>query len=166
MYIALRIRFVLVNFFFIFLTFLVSVLWSLLRGLFLTDLWKLIYRLRNSASRSTTELNAFLLCLKNVWETAAYSKYIILFDFVSSLRSLLDIFTKHPVLQRILLIINILHISRIFIVFIWILSHAGIKGYDLIVQAAKQTTSIITYSQLSPPSETSMAPFLIMSLLQ
>lgn len=62
-------------------------------------------------------------------EIAAYSKYIILPDSLSSLRSFSDpFFSKHSVLQRILSIINVLHLSGISVVFICITNCTNIKS--------------------------------------
>lgn len=88
-----------------------------------------------------------------VWllsKTAVYSRYIILSGSLSSFQIFSDPFYKHLILQRILLIINIWHLSGISVVFIRIPCHTDIKDNDLVDRAVKQATSKFTIT-CSPP---------------
>jgi len=88
----------------------------------------------------TAELTAIYKCLKLI-ATLEPKNYTILSDSSSSLISLRNIFSTNPIVQRILAKqYKIEHATpQVKINYIWIPSHTGIKGNDLVDQAAKNS---------------------------
>ena len=101
-----------------------------------------LIKLPDHCSVYTAELTAILHCLEHITHTTPSPKYLILSDSLSSLLSLQNMFTSHPLVQRILLLLNICHTLHISVSFLWIPSHIGITGNELVDSAAKNASHL------------------------
>ena len=81
--------------------------------------------------------SATFFCLQSLATRPTNSKFLILTDSLSALHSLTNPYSIQPLVQRIHLTLHLLFLNNIEIVSLWILSHIGIRGNDLVDTAAK-----------------------------
>jgi len=96
------------------------------------------FSLRNNYSIYSAELTAIYLCLEKISQSASTKDYVILTDSLSSLQGLQNLYSNHPIIQRILIIHHAIIQSQIKIKFMWIPSHCGMTGNDMVDAAAKE----------------------------
>ena len=68
------------------------------------------------------------------------NRYLILTDSVSSLLSIQNIFSDHPITQEIQSIVHSLSLINVDIQFLFVPSHIGILGNEVVDQCAKTAT--------------------------
>ena len=93
-------------------------------------------RLPDNSSIYTAELQAILLALKHIYHSKGKS-FLILFDSLSSLQSILNLNSDHPILVQILELYTEITRDGREIVFIWVPGHVGIRGNLAADSAAK-----------------------------
>src|SRR5215510_1493497 len=103
-------------------------------------------KLQNVNSIYTAELLAIFKCINKIASTRHFPNYLILSDSLSALTALTDPYSTNPIIQRILVIFNHLRATT-EIKFIWIPSHVGITGNEVIHRAAYEAAN----SQDQPP---------------
>ena len=107
------------------------------------------HRIRNMASIFTAELMAIFTCLSHLSQLSPNGKYLLLTDSLSSLHSLMDPYSIHPLIQRIHLTLQALHSINTQITFIWIPGHIGLPEHDAVDRAAQQATSFTNITDYS-----------------
>ena len=98
------------------------------------------------------ELWAILLALKHVYHSKGKS-FLILFDSLSSLQSILNLKYDHPILVQILELYTEMTRDGREIVFIWIPGHVGIRGNLAADSAAKDALDGDISVELIPLSD-------------
>ena len=107
-------------------------------------------RIRNSASIYTAELNAILSCIIKLSHMPP-GHFLLLTDSLSSLISLQNPFSSHPLIQRLHLSLLSLSESNSSITLCWIPGHIGLPGHDAVDRAAKQATLL---TKITDPIQT------------
>lgn len=98
------------------------------------------HRIRNKASVLTAELMAIFSCLSHLSQLPPNTKYLLLTDSLSSLHSLLDLYSTNPLIQRIHLTLLSLTSTNSQITFLWIPGHIDLPEHDAVDEAAKLAT--------------------------
>ena len=99
------------------------------------------FQLPSFSSIFTAELSAIFHCLHHISLSTEHSHYTILTDSISSLLSIQNIFSEHPIVQKIQSIVHSLTLINIEIQFLFIPSHIGIPGNERVDQSAKTATT-------------------------
>ncbi|KAL1447326.1 hypothetical protein WDU94_005622 [Cyamophila willieti] len=100
-------------------------------------------RLGKTCSVFTAELTAIKLCLEKIQDyvqnNLCLQNFIICSDSKSSLQACKNMFTRTPLVYEILTKIHEIREIGTRVSFLWIPSHMGIQGNDLVDQAARNT---------------------------
>jgi len=117
------------------------------------------YRIRNSASIYTAELNAILACVAQIAQLQPEQNYLLLTDSLSSLQALTDPFSTNPLIQRIHLSLLTIDSLKSQITFLWIPGHIDFPPHEAVDAAAKQATSLPYLSDPVPSPATDLKTF-------
>lgn len=104
------------------------------------------FKLNPVASVFTAELMAIYLCLCHIHRSVVNEKmcltyFVICSDSKSSLQAMSNTFTNDPLLQKTFSKIMDISSFGCSVSFLWIPSHLGIKGNDLVDRAARNSVS-------------------------
>ena len=104
------------------------------------------HRLPDNCSIYSAELKAIILALKRVYQSKR-SSFVIVSDSLSALQAISTRKISHPFLAEI----HDLHSDLVFdgkeIVFLWVPSHVGIQGNEIVDRAAKEALELEVQAQ-------------------
>ena len=95
------------------------------------------FKLSFASSIFTAELMALIQILTKI-KFLNGSKFLICSDSMCVLKSLENIFTQHPLVQKILILVKKLQDLNMEIIFFWIPSHKNILGNEIVDSLAKK----------------------------
>lgn len=102
-------------------------------------------RLSDQASIFTAELIAISSAIDYAINNDNFHKYLIITDSMSSVQALQNIFSENPLIQKIHELLTISKRNNKTIRFLWVPSHMGISGNEIVDQLAKEATKCPEY---------------------